>query len=209
MVKIPFIHKDDRFYTLLHDGAANLVEAADNLTDLVNHFENVAMKTERISDLEHQGDTITHQIMNLLHKTFVTPIEPEDITLLAQRMDDVMDLIEGAATYMRIYRITEPTQCSRELADVVRLMAIKLEQAIALLHARRPLRDILPYCVEINRLENVADDIFRRAIAELFENEDSAAHIIKWHEIYDQLEGATDSVEDVANVLEGIVLRHA
>jgi uncharacterized protein Yka (UPF0111/DUF47 family) len=95
------------------------------------------------------------------------------------------------------------------MADVVRMMAVKLEQAISHLRVHGKLRDILPYCVEINRLENVADDLFRKAIAGLFEDEGSAAEIIKWRDIYEQLEQATDLAEDVANVLEGIVLRHA
>jgi uncharacterized protein Yka (UPF0111/DUF47 family) len=95
------------------------------------------------------------------------------------------------------------------MADVVRLMAVKLEQAISHLRDHKRLRDILPYCVEVNRLENVADDLYRKAIAELFENETNAAEIIKWREVYEQLEQATDHAEDVANVLEGIVLRHA
>jgi hypothetical protein len=167
------------------------------------------MKTDRLTELEHNGDTITHNIVNLLHKTFVTPIEREDIALLAERLDDVLDYIEGAGTALRIYKVAEPSPCSREMADVVRMMAVKLEQAISHLRVHGKLRDILPYCVEINRLENVADDLFRKAIAGLFEDEGSAAEIIKWRDIYEQLEQATDRAEDVANVLEGIVLRHA
>ena len=209
MPRIPFLPKNERFYVLLHDGARNLVDAAESLSDLVSYYENLQMKSEHITELEHNGDTITHDIVNLLHKTFVTPIEREDIALLAERMDDVMDYIEGAATAMRIYKIAKPTERSREIADVVRLMTVKLEQAISHLREHRHLRDILPYCVEVNRLENVADDLYRKAIAELFENESSAAEIIKWREVYEQLEQATDRAEDVANVLEGIVLRHA
>ena len=209
MPRIPFLPKNERFYVLLHDGARNLVDAAEALCDLVGHYDNLQMKSEHITELEHNGDTITHNIVNLLHKTFVTPIEREDIALLAERMDDVMDYIEGAATAMRIYKIAQPTERSREIADIVRLMTVKLEQAISHLREQRRLRDILPYCVEVNRLENVADDIYRKAIAELFEDEASAAEIIKWREVYEQMEQATDRAEDVANVLEGIVLRHA
>jgi predicted phosphate transport protein (TIGR00153 family) len=209
MPRIPFLPKNERFFALLHDAARNLVDAAEALADLVSHYDNLQMKSEHITELEHNGDSITHDIINRLHKTFVTPIEREDIALLAQRMDDVMDYIEGAATAMRIYKIAEPTDRSREMADVVRLMAVKLEQAISHLSDHKGLRDILPYCVEVNRLENVADDLYRKAIAELFDDEASAAEIIKWREVYEQLEQATDHAEDVANVLEGIVLRHA
>jgi uncharacterized protein len=209
MPRIPFLPKNERFYVLLHDGARNLVDAAESLTDLVNYYENLDMKSDHITELEHNGDTITHDIINLLHKTFVTPIEREDIALLAQRMDDVMDYIEGASTAMRIYKINQPTDRSREMADVVRMMTVKLEQAIGHLKDHKSLRDILPYCVEVNRLENVADDIYRKSIAELFDNDTSAADMIKWREVYEQLEQASDGAEDVANVLEGIVLRHA
>jgi predicted phosphate transport protein (TIGR00153 family) len=209
MPRIPFLPKNERFYVLLHDAARNLVDAAESLCDLVGHYDNLQMKSEHITELEHNGDSITHSIVNLLHKTFVTPIEREDIALLAERMDDVMDYIEGAATAMRIYKIAQPTERSREIADIVRMMTVKLEQAISHLREQRHLRDILPYCVEVNRLENVADDLYRKAIAELFENETSAAEIIKWREVYEQMEQATDRAEDVANVLEGIVLRHA
>jgi uncharacterized protein Yka (UPF0111/DUF47 family) len=110
---------------------------------------------------------------------------------------------------MCLYKVKQPTQRAIEMADVIRLMAVKVEQAIGRLGQQRRLREILPYCVELNRLENVADDIFRKATAELFDDEVTPVEIIKWREIYDQLEAATDRAEDVANVLEGIVLRHA
>lgn len=207
--RFPFLPTNEKFYDLLHASAQNLVEAGEALVDFTEHYRNVEMKTEHIRALEHKGDTITHEIMALLHKTFVTPIEREDIASLAERLDDVMDYIEGATTAMKIYDVSSPTDRSVELADVVRVMTIKVAEAIARLRDRRHLRDILPYCVEINRLENVADDLFRRAMAELFQNETASAEIIKWREIYDQLELATDRCEDVANVLEGIVLRHA
>ena len=209
MPRIPFLPRNERFYDLLHESAKNLADAAEALVDLVQHYENVEMKTGRLTELEHNGDTITHNIVNLLHKTFVTPIEREDIALLAERLDDVLDYIEGASTALRIYKVAEPSLASREMADVVRMMAVKLEQAISHLRDHGKLREILPYCVEINRLENVADDLFRKALAGLFEDETSAAEIIKWRDIYEQLEQATDLAEDVANVLEGIVLRHA
>lgn len=209
MPRIPFIPRNERFYELLHDSAKNLLVAAEALVDLMQHFHNIEMKTGHLAELEHNGDNITHSIVKLLHKTFVTPIEREDIALLAERMDDVMDLVEGAGMAMCLYKIKEPTPRAVDMADVIRLMAVNVEQAINRLGKRGGLREILPYCVEINRLENVADDIFRKATAELFEDEVTPVEIIKWREIYDQLEEATDRAEDVANVLEGIVLRHA
>lgn len=209
MPRFPFLPTNEKFYDLLHASAKNLVDAGEVLVDLMEHYQNVDMKTERMRELEHKGDTITHEIRALLHKTFVTPIEREDIAQLADRLDDVLDYVEEATAAMKIYEVSGPTARSMELADVVRLMTIKVEEAIARLPDRRHLRDILPYCVEINRLENVADDLFRNAMAELFRSESPSSEIIKWRDIYGELELATDRCEDVANILEGIVLRHA
>jgi uncharacterized protein len=208
-VRFSLIPRDYRFFDLLHASAKNLVETGEALLDLMEHYQNVDMKTAHIRELEHKGDAITHEIMARLHKTFVTPIEREDIARLADRLDDVMDHIEEATAAMKIYEVSGPTTFSAEMADIVRLMAVKAEEAISRLPDHRRLRDILPYCVELNRLENVADDLFRRAMAELFHSETSPADIIKWRDIYRQLEAATDRCEDVANLLEGIVLRHA
>jgi uncharacterized protein Yka (UPF0111/DUF47 family) len=105
MPRIPFLPRNDRFYDLLHEGVRNLVEASECLCDLVDHFQNVEMKTDRLTELEHHGDTVTHSIVHLLHKTFVTPIEREDIALLAERLDDVVDYIEGASTALKIYKV--------------------------------------------------------------------------------------------------------
>jgi hypothetical protein len=208
-VRFSLIPRDYHFFDLLHASAKNLVEAGAALLDLMEHYQNVDMKTTHIRELEHKGDAITHEIMARLHKTFVTPIEREDIARLADRMDDVMDHVEEASAAMKIYEVSGPTTHSAEMADIVRLMTIKVEEAISRLPDRRRLRDILPDCVELNRLENAADDLFRRAMAELFHSETAPADIIKWRDIYRQLEAATDRCEDVANLLEGIVLRHA
>jgi predicted phosphate transport protein (TIGR00153 family) len=209
VLRVPFLPTNEKFYDLLHASAKNLAEAGEVLADLMEHYQNVDMKTERIREVEHQGDAITHEIMGLLHKTFVTPIDREDIARLADRLDDVLDHVEEAVAAMRIYGVSGPTPRSVEMADIVRLMTVKVEGAISRLRDRRHLRDILPDCVEINRLENVADDLFRKAMAELFQTETTSAEIIKWRDIYRELEAATDRCEDVANVLEGIVLRNA
>jgi len=209
MPRIPFLPTNEKFYDLLHASAKNLAEAGEVLSDLMVHYQNVEMKIGRIRELEHSGDAITHEIMAALHRTFVTPIDREDIARLADRLDDVLDHIEEATAAMKIYGVSGPTASVIEMADVVRLMTIKVEEAIARLRDRRHLRDILPDCVELNRLENVADDLLRQAMAELFRGEADSRDIIKWRDIYRQLEAATDRCEDVANVLEAIVLRNA
>ena len=208
-MRFSLIPRSGRFYELFNQSARNLVVASEALTDLLEHFENVETKIAHLKDLEHEGDEITHNIYLQVHKTFVTPFDREDIAALAQRMDDVMDYIEGASTAIRIYGINQPTSAARGLADLIRLQCIQLENAISVLRHKGRLKSILEQLKEINRLENEADSLFLNSMAELFRGEMNTVDIIKWRDIYDQLEEATDSCEQVAYVLEAIVLKHA
>ena len=208
-MRFSLIPRSGRFYELFDRSARNLVVASEALTDLLEHFENVETKTVHLKDLEYEGDEITHEIYLQVHKTFVTPFDREDIAALAQRMDDVMDYIEGASTAIRTYGITQPTSAARGLADLIRLQCIQLEKAISVIRHKGRLKSILEQLKEINRLENEADSLFLNSMAELFRGDMNAVDIIKWRDIYDQLEEATDSAEQVAYVLEAIVLKHA
>jgi predicted phosphate transport protein (TIGR00153 family) len=208
-VRFSLIPRNYRFYDLFEQSSHNLVTAAELLADLLEHFENVEMKTARMKDFEHDADSITHNIYRQVHQTFVTPLDREDIAALAQRMDDVMDFMEGAATAMRVYEIAQPLPAARALADIIRLQCVQLDRAISTLRHSRKLKRILEQCTEINRLENEADAILLQATAELFRGEISSIDVIKWRDIFDQLERATDSAEQVAHVLEAIVLKHA
>ena len=186
-----------------------MVKAARELQVLINDWEDVGEKVSEITELEHEGDRITHQIMEQLHRTFVTPFDREDIALLAHSLDDVMDFIHSAADAMFVYRVNRPGQLARELSGVLVQAAVEVEKALPELRHRRNLNQVLQRCVEINRLENVADEIYRRAMGELFTDTTDITEIIKWREIYEYLESATDRCEDVANVLEGVALKHA
>jgi len=198
------------FYDLFEQETANLVTAAEKLVDLFEHYEDVEAKAKQLKDLEHEGDIITHEIIQRLHRTFVTPIDREDITLLAQSLDDVMDFIEAAGRTAHLYSIAQPTERARELARIVAKIAYKLCEVMPRLRHRDQFPWILKQCVEINTLENEADDVHHAALVELFEVcHLDACEVIKWREIYEHLENATDRGEDVANVLEGIVLKHA
>ncbi len=208
-MKISLIPRNYLFYDLFEDSASKLILASEALTDLLDHFENVEMKVGRIRDLEHEADDITHKLYLQLHQTFVTPLDREDIAALAQRMDDVMDFMEGAATAIKIYEIEKPTTVAKSLADLIRLQCVQIERAIGFLRHGSKLRSIQEQLVEIHRLENEADTLFLNASADLFRTETSSANIIKWRDIYSHLESATDSAEHVAHVLEGIVLKHA
>jgi len=197
------------FYDLFEQETANLVVAAEKLVDLLDNYENVEAKAKELKDLEHRGDVITHQIIARVHRTFVTPIDSEDITLLAHSLDDVMDFIEAAGRTAWLYHIAQPTERARELARIVNRMARKLNEVMPQLRHRDKFKWILKQCVEINTLENEADDVQHAALAELFEAcRTDACEVIKWRELYGHLEDATDRGEDVANVLEGVVLKY-
>ena len=207
---LSFLPREDRFFFLLHHSAQNIQQVARALQDLMENFENVPAKVREIKELEEFGDQIIHDITHSLHRTFVTPIDREDILGLAGRLDDVIDAIDEAAQYTLEYRIEETTDYARQLAAIIVSCADALEQAVGLLGTRgSKLKDILPMSVEINRLENEADKVLSRAMGDLFSNGQDVIHILKWRDIYNDLEEATDRAEDAANVLEGIVLKHS
>lgn len=209
MFKFPFLPREEKFFDLFEASARNMVKTAQELKEMVNTWEDIEARVSQITDLEHEGDTITHQIMAQLHRTFVTPFDREDIALLAHTLDDVTDFIHAAADAMLIYRIDRPSQRAKELADIIVQAASEVEVAVPTLRSRAQLKQILGRCVEINRLENAADRVYRSALAELFDDTTDIAQVIKWREIYEHMEAATDRCEDVANVLEGVALKHA
>jgi predicted phosphate transport protein (TIGR00153 family) len=208
-VKFSFIPREEKFFDLFQESAQNMVKAAQSLKQLVDTWEHVEGKVGEISELEHQGDTITHEIMARLHRTFVTPFDREDIVQLAHSLDDVTDFIHAAADAMLLYKVDRPGQRAKELADIIVQATEEVERAMPQLRKRIVLSQVLKRCVEINRLENVADRVYRSAMAELFADSTDMAQIIKWREIYEHMESATDRCEDVANVLEGVALKHA
>ena len=209
-LSLSFLPKEDRFFFLLHQSALNIQQVAHRFQDLMVNFENVPEKVREIKELEDFGDQVIHDITQSLHKTFVTPIDREDILALAGRLDDVIDAIDEAAQYTLEYRIEETTEYARQLAKIIVGCADELEKALGLLSARgSKLKEILPMSVEINRLENEADQVLSRAMGELFNNGYEVTQILKWRDIYRDMEEATDRAEDAANVLEGIVLKHS
>ncbi len=210
LAKFSFIPRDMEFYDLFEQATSNLVIAAEKLVGLFENYENVEEKAQELKELEHRGDVITHEIIARVHRSFVTPIDREDITLLAHSLDDVMDFIEAAGRTACLYHIAQPTERSRELARIVSKMAVKLNEVVPRLRRRDQFPWIMKQCVDINTLENEADDVQHSALAELFEAcAGDACEVIKWREIYEHLENATDRGEDVANVLEGVVLKYA
>jgi predicted phosphate transport protein (TIGR00153 family) len=187
-----------------------VLAASQAFVDLLEHYDEREKRVQELKDLESRGDQIIHDIMRNLHKTFVTPIDREDLALLADRIDDVLDAIEEASRMLLEYKVQAPTPRMKELGDVVLASSKELMQAVDKLHfGGTRLQEILPHCIEINRLENVADQLENTAIAELFDGSESAINVIKLRDIYAMLEHTADMAEDAANVLEGIVLKNA
>ena len=207
-MKLPFIPREEGFFDLFEASAHNMVKAAHCLKELVDNWQDVEQKVEEISELEHEGDQITHKIAAQLHRTFVTPFDREDIAALAHVMDDVTDFIHAASDAMLLYKVDPPGERIKELAGIIVQGATEIEKAMPQLRHRRDLKHILKRCVELNRVENMADVVYRSALAELFSDKDMA-RVIQWREIYAHMESATDRCEDVANVLEGVAIKNA
>ncbi len=202
--------RDTRFFDLFEHDTENLLAASKALVDMFDDstVDKEARATE-IKNMEERGDSITHEVIKRLHRSFVTPIDREDIAALAHTLDSVMDFVEAAARTLVLYRMPEPTERAKELARILLCIATRLHETMPHLRNRKQFSSILRACVDINRFENEADAVHHAAQAELFESDMEALEVMKWRELYQHLENATDLGEDVANALEGIVLKHA
>ena len=209
MFKLSLIPREKKFFALFEQGTQNAVKIAQQLKDLVYIWENVKERVGVINDLEHQGDAITHQIFEQLHRTIITPFDREDIALLAHSLDDVIDFIHAAADAMLLYKVERPTHRAKEMVDIVVQAVGEVERAVSEIHDRIGRKQLLKRCVEINRLENMGDSVYRSAMAELFDDSADFAGLIKWREIYKHMESVIDRCEDIANILEGVAIKYA
>ncbi len=196
--------REATFFELFVAQAENVHHAAESLARLFEDYTDVPAKVKKIKELEHKGDTIIHDLVTRLNQTFITPIDREDIHELSSRIDDVLDLIDAAASRLVIYRVD---RIRPKTTQLVRLVPRATEQMLAAVRVLEKQNDILKYCREMTRVEKEADSICRRLIAELFDEETDPVEIIKWKEIIEVLEASTDEVEDVANVLEAVSLK--
>ncbi len=204
-----FLPKETSFFDFFEQHAALTVEGTKEFLSLVTTGANIDAKCRRVSDIEHETDVITHRCVEALHKTFITPIDRDSIHRLITRMDDIMDYVEAAAERIVMYELTAMTNDVRDLADVLHRSTIEVERAVRCLRNLKDPQQILKLCIDINRLENEADAILRRSVARLFKEEKDPIMVIKWKEIYENLENATDRCEDVANIIEGVILENA
>jgi hypothetical protein len=198
-------HKE-KFFDLFKQSAENALAGARALKEMLERYEDPQEWWKKLKDLEHEGDRITHTTIRSLNQTFLTPIDAEDIHALTTALDDVMDAIEASASRMVLFKIERPTAEAHELAGIIVAATDQIVKAVS--HMPR-LDDVDEYCIEINRLENAADDIYRRAISGLFDGHHAPMDVIKWLDIYENLEAATDRCEDVANILESIGLKNS
>lgn len=199
--KIDFFEQFDR-------ALENVSRAANVLVDTLNNFETFEKKAKVIYEFEQEGDMLTHDIMKDLNKTFLTPIDREDIHALASRIDDVIDLMWAAVDRMTVYKIEKPTPEVISIAEDLQMTADILKKALRELRAKQYSR-VQEHCIEINRLENRIDRKYRDALGKLVNDQTDPVYIIKWKDIYQLFEDASDRAEDIANILETIVLKNA
>jgi predicted phosphate transport protein (TIGR00153 family) len=207
-MKLKISQRAGEFFDLFNESATNLRATVELLKDLIEDYRDIDLKVRRIQDREHEGDQVTHAIIRRLNTSFVTPMDREDIYQLATALDDVLDAVDAVSDLFLLHQIEAPLPQMKEQVDVLLRAAEQTEQALALLPKMD--RDRLePYWIEINTLENEGDQLYRRSIAELFSGEHRAMDVLRWKEVIENLEEAIDGLENVANTIESIVLKHA
>jgi len=202
------IPQDEIFFNLFERLAAVVVLASYRLMDLVDNKGNIKDYAVQIKQLEHEGDKITHEIYEQLNRSFITPLQPDEISHLAASLDDILDYIDSCVKKMHYYEIPVIDSYMVELARLIQISAVELEEAVKCIRSIKDPMVIEKRCIEVNRLENEADDILAQAIQELFKTK-GAVDIIKYKDIYEYLEIATDKCEDVANILSDISIRYS
>src|SRR5689334_17432227 len=204
--------REGRFFSLFDQHAEYIVQGSTALVDLLREFgedANRAARATRILELEHAADRVTRETVSLLHKTFVTPIDRDDIHRLISRMDDVLDLVQDTAEALQLYDIQDITPQACELADLLHECCLRMQSAVNLLSRMDEAAKILELCNQIDALESQADRVMRAALSKLFREEADVRQLIKLEAVYQLLESATDQCENVANVIEGVVLENA
>jgi predicted phosphate transport protein (TIGR00153 family) len=208
MVFRKFFPKETDFFKMFEKAAQNLKMAGTLLVEMMENFSESDIKAKQIYDAEQEGDMLTHEVIRELNKTFLTPVDREDIHALISRIDDILDLIWAAVDRMILFKITSSTPEAVELSKILLSTIEIIEKSVTTLKKKK-YTYVHEYCIEINRLENTADRVFRTALAKLFNEVTDPIFVIKWKEVYEHLEEALDNCEDVANILESIVLKHA
>lgn len=200
---------EGKFFEFFNQHAELCVKGAKEMVELMTNFDDLEKRVHAIESIEKQADKVTHNAIELLHKTFITPLDRDDIHQLITRMDDILDLLEDAAQTISLYDIKAITPEAKRLAELCLASAEKVKSAVGLLHNMDNAPDILKICTEIDRLEADADHVMRAAMSKLFRDEPDVRTLIKLKAIYEILETVTDRCEDVANIIEGIIVENA
>ena len=201
--------KEHRFFEMFAAGAKKIQEGVALLEEMVEKFDHLEDRAQRIKDVEHACDQLTHETMAFLNTTFITPFDRAHIHALVTKMDDIMDFVDSASHRLVLYKIDRPTEDLRAQARILKKAVDVIALAVAALEHMKKSRAVLDLCVELNTVENEGDTVMRAAMARLFENHQDPISVIKWKEIYENMEDAIDTCEDVANVLETVVLENA
>ena len=200
---------EGKFFELFIQHADLCVKGGKEMVSLMTTFDDLENRVHAIESLEKQADKVTHATLEMLHKTFITPLDRDDIHQLITRMDDILDLMEDAGQTVSLYDIKQITPEAKRLAELCLSCCEKVRAAVGLLHNMDNAREILGLCAEIDRLESDADHVMRAAMSKLFREEPDVRNLIKLKAIYEMLESVTDRCEDVANILEGIIVENA
>lgn len=201
------IPKEEKFFPMFHEMTKNIVSGALALKDMLDNFSDPSVSQRIIEELEHKGDLQTHEIFRTLNKSFITPFDREDIYSLASALDDIIDEIDTVVQHIIIYHIDKITPEAKELGFIILKACQTVEKAVLMLENKK--QHISEYCVEINSLEGEADRVRAEAISRLFDEEKDPITLIKWKEIYENLEHITDRCEDAANIIESVVVKNA
>ena len=205
---INFMPKEVKFFDYLNLQAENLVKASSYFKSILKNGVMDEAAAKKIHDYEHEGDTLSHEITDMLNRTFITPIDREDIYALANQLDDVLDMINAMAGRMKLYKLDPGNDYFSQFIDLIDQSSVALSNAVKHMHDTKRARRVLDHCIEINRLENMGDQVREKAIGSLFETEKDPIMVIKWKEMYEVAEGTLDKCEHVAKVIESILVKH-
>lgn len=208
-MKFTFLPTEVKFYEYFEKATANLLEGAQLLQKLLENYEHIEDSVAQITEVEHRGDFIVHEVTNLLPRTLITPIDGEDIQRLVSVIDDALDAVQAAAVQMSIYRITEVKKPARRQAQLIVESARQLDEAVRRLHDKKKYDEIQACIVEINTLENNGDRVLQEALSDLVEHREDLFEFIRWKEIYELLEATLDRIEDAGDVIQKVVIANA
>ena len=199
--------REEQYFTLFAQMTSYINDAARTLVEMLGHHDGDYQEyVQRIKSIEHACDDLTHNVSTRLNQSFITPFDREDIYMMSKALDDVVDLIDGAARAVVMYDIHEATEPAKQLAGVIQRMALQLNEVVSILSKPKGVTERL---VELHRLENEGDDIYHRAVAALFHDRGDPLEVLKWKDVYEKLEAAIDRCENVANIIEGVIIKHS